>query len=309
MSATSLQPESSELTYREALFAYLAQPGETLLARAYELGRATLTAGRSIPELVGMHGRALQSAFATQAVCNCPGVAIEAAYNFLAEALSPFEMTHRGYQDSLIAWRHINETLENEIRRIAHALHDESGQLMVAVHLRLAALARELPAAEPSARQCQELLDQIEEQLRNLSRELRPVVLDEFGWLAAIEFLAASVSARTFIPVELRSSVSRRLPSAVETTLYRVVQEALNNATRHARATRIRIEINQDQNRLLQGVLADDGVGFEVDSCVRNGGLGLKGMRERVGALGGSLHIVSAPGRGAQIRFQLPMGD
>ena len=107
--------------------------------------------------------------------------------------------------------------------------------------------------------------------------------------------------------MEVRSSVTRRLPSAVETALYRVVQEALTNATRHSGASRILVEIDQDQDGL-RGIIGDDGVGFEVERCVRNGGLGLKGMHERLGALGGSLHIVSAPGRGAEIRFRLPMG-
>jgi len=84
--------------------------------------------------------------------------------------------------------------------------------------------------------------------------------------------------------------------------------EALANAARHAHATRIRIEIDQDQDGL-RCLIGDDGAGFEVDSCVRRGGLGLRGMRERLSALGGSLHIVSAPGHGAEIRFQLPVGS
>jgi len=94
----------------------------------------------------------------------------------------------------------------------------------------------------------------------------------------------------------------------VDTALYRVVQEALTNAARHAHATRIRIEIDQDQD-CLRCLIGDDGVGFEVDSCVRRGGLGLRGMRERLSALGGALHVVSAPGHGAEIRFQLPVGS
>jgi len=81
-----------------------------------------------------------------------PGSLIDSATTFLAEMLSPFEMTHRGYRDSLVAWRHINETLEQEIRRIAHALHDDSGQLLVSVHLQLAQVAREVPAAGPEDR-------------------------------------------------------------------------------------------------------------------------------------------------------------
>jgi len=307
LEATNASPEPAAAGYGEALAAYLARGGEALLARAYELGRAALSAGSSIPDVVGMHKRALHTVIAAGGTGRDLGTVLDAAGDFLAETLSPFEMTHRGYRDSLIAWRHINETFEKEIRRIAHALHDESGQLLVSLHLQLAQVARDVPAAQAKIQQCQQLLDQAEQQLRHLSHELRPMVLDDLGWLAAIEFLAGAVSQRALIPVEVRSSVTRRLPPAVETALYRVVQEALTNATRHARASRLRVEIHQDRDSL-RGIIRDDGVGFEVERCVRNGGLGLKGMQERLGALGGSLHIVSAPGRGAEIRFRLPMG-
>jgi signal transduction histidine kinase len=307
MNATHPPPESPDSSYQQALAAYVERGGEALLARAYELGRDALAEGRSIPDLVGLHSRALRAIVATAGGRRDTGSLIDSATTFLAETLSPFEMTHRGYRDSLVAWRHINETLEQEIRRIAHALHDDSGQLLVSVHLQLAQVAREVPAAEPKIQECQKLLDQAEQQLRHLSHELRPMVLDDLGWLAAIEFLAAAVSGRTRIPVEVRSSVTQRLPAAVETALYRVVQEALTNAARHAHATCIRIEIDQDQDGL-RCLIGDDGAGFEVDACVRRGGLGLRGMRERLSALGGSLHIVSAPGHGAQIRFQLPVG-
>jgi len=308
MDATAMDRQSppEETRYREALAAYLAGGGEALLARAHELGRHALEDGLSIPDIIGVHKRSLHEVLPGAAAARRPEAVVDAAGDFLAEVLSPFEMTHRGHRDSLVAWRHINESFEKEIRRIAHALHDESGQLLVSVHLHLAQLARDIPAAQPKIQQCQELLDQTEQQLRRLSHELRPMVLDDLGWLAAIEFLAAAVSARTRVPVEVRSSVTQRLPAPVETALYRVVQEALTNATRHARPRRIRVEIDQDQG-CLRGIIGDDGVGFEVERCVRNGGLGLRGMHERLGALGGSLQVVSAPGRGAEIRFRLPM--
>src|SRR6266481_3553726 len=219
MNATQPKTESPDPNYQQALSAYVERGGEALLARAYDFGREALAQGRSIPELVGLHSRALRAILAAADGRRDTGLLIDSATTFLAETLSPFEMTHRGYRDSLIAWRHINETLEQEIRRIAHTLHD-----------------------------------------------------------------------------------------AVETALYRVVQEALTNAARHAHATRIRIEVDQDQD-CLRCLIGDDGVGFEVDSCVRRGGLGLRGMRERLSALGGALHIVSAPGDGAEIRFQLPVGS
>jgi signal transduction histidine kinase len=311
MNAT-LQPQPDRLArdYRGALYDYVACAGEAPLARAYQLGRDAIAEGRSIPDIVGIHGAALQELLAgagtnTGAATHAEAL-VDAAAQFLAESLSPFEMTHRGYRDSLIAWRHINETLEQEISRIAHTLHDESGQLLVSVHLELAKLAREVPAARPHVDRCQQLLESIERQLRELSHELRPAVLDDLGWLAAIEFLAAAVTGRTQIPIEVRSRVTRRLPAAAEIALYRVVQEALTNAVRHADASCVHVEIEQRPDGL-HGVIADDGVGFEVDACVRNGGMGLRGMRERLEAVGGSLRVISAPGSGAEIRFGLPL--
>lgn len=310
MNAT-LRPEPDRLArdYRGALYDYVACAGEAPLARAYQLGRDAIAEGRSIPDLVGIHGAVLHELLAgdTGGGMRVDGL-VNSAAQFLAESLSPFEMTHRGYRDSLIAWRHINETLEQEIRRIAHALHDESGQLLVSVHLELARLAREVPAARPHVDRSQQLLERIERQLRELSHELRPAVLDDLGWLAAIEFLATAVTGRTRIPIEVRSGVTQRLPAAAEIALYRTVQEALTNAARHASASCVRVEIEQRPDGL-HGVIADDGVGFEVEACVRSGGLGIKGMRERLEAVGGSLRIISAPGNGAEIRFRLPLGS
>jgi signal transduction histidine kinase len=216
-------------------------------------------------------------------------------------------MTHRGYREAVIGLRHLNETLEQEAKRIAHALHDEAGQLLVSVHLALAELERDCPlTAQPGFRRVQGQLEQIEYQLRHLSHELRPTVLDDLGWLPAIEFLADGVSKRAQLPIQVRSSFSGRLPEAIETALYRVVQEALTNASRHARATWVRIEVECDADRL-RCVISDDGVGFDVASCDRGSGLGLKGMRERLSAVEGTLQIASTPGEGTQILVQLPM--
>jgi signal transduction histidine kinase len=216
-------------------------------------------------------------------------------------------MTHRGYREAVTGLRHVNESLEQEIKRIAHALHDEAGQLLVSVHLALAELERDsLPAARPGFRRVQGQLEQIEYQLRHLSHELRPTVLDDLGWLAAIEFLADGVSKRAQLPIHVHSSVSGRLPPAIETALYRAVQEALTNASRHARASCVRIEVEREVDTL-RCVISDDGIGFDIALCDGGGGLGLKGMRERLAAVGGSVQISSAPGEGTRIRLRLPM--
>lgn len=226
--------------------------------------------------------------------------------NLTARIAEPATVLEVHPDEAVRGWQHVNDTLEQDIKRIAHALHDESGQLLVSVHLQLAQLARSQPLVSAQLNACQKLLGQVERQLRNLSHELHPLLLDDLGWLPAIEFLAASVAARGHVPVEVRSSLKARLPPPVEIALYRVVQEGLANAARHAHASRIRVEIVRSRD-CLQGVIADDGVGFDVAECLRRGGLGLQGMRARLAALGGSLQLLSVPGHGAELRFQVPL--
>jgi signal transduction histidine kinase len=302
------EPEASlEEQFAAALAAYVAHADEAHLGRAYELGRAALTQGWSIPQVVATHSRALLAALGAAGGGVMTRSTLELSGAFLAESLSSYEMTHRGYREALIGLRHLNEMLEQEAKRIAHALHDEAGQLLVSVHLALAELERDCPlAAGPGFRRVQGQLEQIEHQLRDLSHELRPTVLDDLGWLAAIEFLADGIAKRAQLPIHVRSSVSGRLPAPIETALYRAVQEALTNASRHARASCVRIEVEREADTL-HCLISDDGIGFDVAACGGGGGLGLMGMRERLSAVNGTLQITSAPGNGTQVRLQLPM--
>src|SRR5260370_13677263 len=106
-------------------------------------------------------------------------------------------MTQRGFQDAVKALRQLNETLEEEIKRIAYAVHDEAGQLLVAVHLALAEVARELPQAQQEQiGRIAGLLTQVEKHVRRDSHELRPTILDDRVWVPAIRFLAEVGSAR-----------------------------------------------------------------------------------------------------------------
>lgn len=285
-----------------SLAAYIDSPDEAQLGRAYELGREALAQGYSIPEVVALHGQALRECIGTGTL---DPSALHLHSSHLAELLSSYEMTHRGYRDAIAGLRHLNETLEREIQRIAHALHDEAGQLLVSVHLALAELEQYVqPEEKHRLRGAQGLLRETEQQLRRLSHELRPTILDDLGWLPAIEFLAAGVSKRTQVQVEVRATVSSRLSSAVETALYRTVQEALTNAARHARAARVCIEVARNGDTLRCSI-NDDGIGFDPDRA--GGGLGLKGMRERLSAVNGILQINSSPGNGTRILLQLPM--
>src|SRR5439155_1149144 len=129
------------------------------------------------------------------------------------------------------------EALQEEAKRFALALHDEAGQLLAAVHLAVAEAAHDLPApAGAYLDKVQHLLKEVEAQLRRLSHELRPPMLDTHGLMQALEFLAEGVHQRTGLRVKVGGSTGGRLAPPVEAALYRCVQEALSNVTRHAKA-------------------------------------------------------------------------
>lgn len=300
--------------YRSALEDYLRGGGEVLLQRAYELGRQALDEGLGVLEMVALQHEALAAVLKQIHPNEQSPRTAQAAETFLLESFSAFEMTHRGFQEGNIALRRLNdrlnEKLEQEAKRIGHALHDESEQLLAAVHI---ALDQVIPEVSASARrrlkEVKGLLKQVEGQLRQLSHELRPRILDELGVGPAIEFLAQAVSARAGIPVVVQGAALGRLPSQVETVLYRTVQEALANATKHARATRVSIRFVCEAE-MVRCTVSDDGIGFklsEVLSRKGNCGLGLIGMRERVDTLKGALEIDSAPQRGTELRVAIPL--
>jgi signal transduction histidine kinase len=300
-----------EKQYRSALCGYALSGEEAELKRAYELGRGGIEGGKSLIEITSIHHKALADLVAETEDSRLQAKLLRASAAFLAETLSPYEMAHRGFQEGVQALRQLNETLEEEIKRIAYAVHDEAGQLLVAVHLALADLSRELPEAQQDQiGQVAQLLDQVEKQLRRYSHDLRPTILDDLGWLPAIRFLAEGVTKRANIPIRVETSVAGRLPNAVEIALYRIVQEALTNATKHSKANRVSIRVRREVGVLCCSI-RDDGSGFDVQAVQsdrKRRGLGLIGMQERLNAIGGTLSIRSAPGHGTTLTIRLPVG-
>jgi signal transduction histidine kinase len=296
--------------YTRALEDHLAGGGETTLHEAYELGRRSLAEGLGLLDLASIHYEALMTILLRRSFTEDFSLTVKAGANFFAESLSPFEMTHRGYREANVALRHLNEKLEEEAKRIAHALHDEAGQLLASVHLALEEVARELPPpAGDRLQKVRGLLDQIEMQLRRLSHELRPTILDDLGLLPALEFLSTGVSARTRVLIRLEGSLEERLPHVIETALYRIVQEALTNVTKHAQATLVTVCL-QREDQLVRCVIRDDGIG--CDPAVVLGprvdrGLGFVGIQERLNSLRGRLQIVSFPGRGMELHITIPL--
>src|SRR3981189_1574233 len=299
--------------YCSSLREYVATGGEPALGRAYELGRRALSEQKSLVEMASLHHQAVLTLVGDAEGGKHREKLLRASAEFLAECLSPYEMAHRGFQDAVKALRQLNETLEQEIKRIAYAVHDEAGQLLVAVHLALAELAPELPESQQAqVARIKELLNQVEKHLRRYSHELRPTILDDLGWIPAIRFLAEGVSKRAALPIHIDASVSERLPGTIETTLYRIVQEALTNAVKHAKASNVWIRAWRE-NLLLCCSIRDDGGGFDsarAHAASGRRGLGLIAMQERATAIRGTLHIDSRIGVGTELSIQIPLeGD
>ncbi len=303
-------PRALAEPYLKGLQDFLSGSGEDALGRAYEFGRDALAGGHSILEILELHHTTLQRLLENAHYPEAVAAVLQGAGAFLAEVLSPYEMTHRGFREAVSALRHLNEILELEVKRIAHALHDEAGQLLVAVHLALADLNRDLPALHHDrVRHVQELLDQVDVQLRRLSHELRPTILDDLGLVPAIQFLAEGVSKRTNRAITIHSSVKDRLPTTVEIGLYRIVQEALTNVVKHSQARNVHIQVDRSVG-LLRCSIRDDGAGFDVPAVLArkgDGSLGLRGIQERLDALGGRLEIQSSPGRGTSLLINVPL--
>ena len=202
---------------------------------------------------------------------------------------------------------------EEERRRIARNLHDHLGQQMTALRLTVAALkAGPLPPEE--LRDRLERLDgiatKIDRDLDTIAWDLRPAALDDVGLNAALATLVNDWSKTHGVTAELHVTDpdAIRLTGEVESHLYRVVQEALNNVTKHAAATRVSVLLERRDHNVIV-IIEDDGRGFDVEKAMEKGHqrMGLIGMQERAALVGGSMEIESAPGKGTTLFVQMPV--
>ena len=226
-----------------------------------------------------------------------------------------YEQSQKLAQDLLANRRQIRTLLtglinarDEEAERIARVLHDESGQLLAAAYIMLDELARAVPVAQERVKKTKELLDGIEERLRNLSHELHPTILNNLGFPAALDYLTAQVSQRSEIRITTECATNGRLSPPLDLTLYRVIQEALNNAIRHSKASHVQIRVFEDEP-LVQCSIEDNGIGFDPVALSRPAGqpgLGLAGIRERVESFNGNFEIFSAPGAGTKLFITFP---
>ena len=205
---------------------------------------------------------------------------------------------------------------EEERRRLARELHDGIGQILTALANQIQRIHDDAAAAENLGLE-HRLADALEitrsalHDTRELSRLLRPTLLDDLGLEAALKWLARTLSERAGIPIEVHSTLGeRRLPADVETLVYRITQEALTNVLRHSGASEAQILLAPGE-RTLRLQVRDDGHGFDTAelSAAGRGGLssGVRGMRDRAELFGGRVEISSAPGEGTSVQLSLPL--
>ena len=218
------------------------------------------------------------------------------------------------YKESLQAQRELKklskrlvDAQEQERRAISRELHDEVGQSLSALLMdveRLSAILSKDGEYRQALENIKTLAENSVTEVRNMSLLLRPSMLDDLGLVAALEWQAREVSKRTGMLVGLvEENVSDSLPEEHKTCVYRIVQEALNNCSKHAYAKHVQVTIRQKPGRLTL-TIQDDGKGFDPG---RARGLGLVGMTERVSQLNGNLKVDSVAGRGTSLHVDLPL--
>ena len=230
---------------------------------------------------------------------------VRLAESLAVRAATAVELSQRVSRDAI---RRVVEAQENERARLARELHDETGQALTSVLLGLKSLDDRVETAEgrTAVAELRELVVSTLQDVRRLAVELRPAALDDFGLVPAIERLRDLVTEQSGISVEVRSEIGdQRLSPETETTLYRIAQEALTNVVKHADARSVRMRLSRSGNRIVL-VVQDDGRGFEPES-VRDGGVGLLGMRERIALVGGRLTIESTEGAGTMLTAEVPI--
>jgi signal transduction histidine kinase len=226
-----------------------------------------------------------------------------------------FEQVRAGRERSQILSQQLMEAQEAERRHLARELHDEIGQALTAVKINLQAMQRTATEA-PLLSRLEEsvgIVDRALQQVRNLSLDLRPSLLDDLGLVAALRWYIDRQAQRGGLAAEfVTDPPGLRAPTTLETTCFRVTQEALTNVLRHAKARKVRVELRQSDVEL-QLRICDDGSGFDVAAArrraARGGSLGLLGMQERVVLIGGRIDIQSAPGRGSEIDVRFPLAS
>jgi len=234
------------------------------------------------------------------------------AFNIMVDQLAQAEVerTEREQMRTRLLEKVIGAQ-EEERKRIARELHDETGQALTTLKVRLQTMSKQFPVPElePHIQVIQKLISQTLEDVHNLALELRPSVLDDLGLAAALERYVSEYRQRFALEIDLvvYGLDNERLPPAVETAFYRIVQEGLTNIARHAKADTASILIERHNGRV-RAIIEDNGVGFDMSTAESSGRrLGLYGIRERAELLEGTLVVESEPGKGVSIFVEVPL--
>ena len=228
----------------------------------------------------------------------------------LFEAVSQQRLQLRALNQKLTAVQ------EAERKQLARELHDEMGQALTAISINLSAIEQALPPdynpnISERLAEANLLTNQILERIQELSFNLRPTTLDDLGLVPTLHWYINLYAKRVNIETEFEViDLEERLSPAIETALYRIVQEALTNVARHAEATKVHLLLRR-REAVIVAYIEDDGQGFDVVNVLEREmpetGMGLVGMRERVILLGGKFKIQSAPQQGTQVSIEIPL--
>jgi two-component system sensor histidine kinase UhpB len=226
------------------------------------------------------------------------------AFNTMLETLDEVAKSRAGQ---------ILSAQEQERKRIARELHDETSQVLTSLLISLALLEQAIEGEEARRRveDTRVLVHQTLRAVRNLSIDLRPSALDDLGLLPALRWYIKQYQQTCGVEVEFTATgLKQRLPAEMETALYRVIQESLTNTAKHAKARRAWVAVSEEPGRVT-ACIRDDGQGFDASAVLRSPwqdrGLGLAGMQERAMLLDGTVRIESEPGGGTSIDVTIPL--
>lgn len=209
--------------------------------------------------------------------------------------------------------RQLLEVQEHERRHLARELHDEVMQTLATLRYNLETIERAVAGSSEPVQESMELVDDLVEQVRNLALDLRPSVLDDLGLMAALDWYLKRQAPRVGLQMSFSTDpLVSRLHPIIETTCFRVVQEALTNVAKHAQAQHVWVELRQQADAVHISI-RDDGIGFDPavarQRAAQGSGLGLRGMEERLWLVGGHLDILSTPGGGCEIHANVPLRE
>ncbi|MBZ0299521.1 MAG: sensor histidine kinase [Anaerolineae bacterium] len=230
------------------------------------------------------------------------------AFNTMTESLAQAE--HERQEKEALRARYVSGVIvaqEDERKRIARELHDSTGQSLTSILVGLQNLKTSTSPEEIASRsdELRGVISRTIDEVRNLAWQLRPSALDDLGLLSALDHYISEFQTRYDIPVDfVANGLAQRLPREMETSIYRIIQEALTNIARHAQANYASVMIDKRQSTL-RIVIEDDGIGFDPNR-VQDRSLGLQGIRERAALFQGTITLESRPSQGTALFVTLP---